>query len=170
MAKKLIFILLLYIGYNSYGQTNTVKLATIKNYIENINADKTLTTLKCNHTDFKSPITDGIETLYGYYEDGILVKIKHVQEVSPATQIFKIIHFKNNQVVAYRNVTQVHEYNEEKQQFNTEWKTTTDIKLFFNDGVIIELTAKGDNDISMHRLKDNMQNKIKEYKNMLLKK
>jgi hypothetical protein len=168
--KRLLLLLLCYLPLNVLAQKNLWTEEAIKEYTKTIDADQTLTKVVCNHAEFKDAITDGVETLYAYYEDGVLVKIRHYQTISPATEIFYILHFKNNQVVSCRYVTQNKKYNETSESFEDKWIVDKDINMYYVNKKTIELTAKGDNNISLKALQMQMNNKLVEYKNMLRKK
>jgi hypothetical protein len=168
--KNILTALFICLSFTITAQTNLLTESAIKEYTANIDADQTLTKVVCSHNEFKNAITDGLETLYAYYQDGELVKIKHYQNVSPATEIFYIIHLQNNQIVSYRYVVQSKEYNQTTESFGTEWIIDKQIRLFYANKKIIELTTRGNNEISMKSLNEQVNNKIQEYKNMLRKK
>ncbi len=169
--KTFIILTILFCTKAIYAQSTVNKVTAIKAYVNSVYNNQTLTTKRCSHSDFENAITDGIEILKGYYEDGQLVSILHSQDISPATQIFYRFYLQNNKIVSYRIVSQIAVFDEHTQTFNREkWNIEYDVNIYLENKNVLEVTTKGSYTFSLINELAIAKNSFEIYKKMLQKK
>jgi hypothetical protein len=129
-------------GMASFAQTDN-SVNNIRKAVEQINADKSLTTKTLENEQFLQQVTDGGGQLTGYFKNGELIKIVERIGLSSCVDITEY-YIQNNKLIFVYARGKEFEYIDSLAAFNSSiQKLTMECRFYYKDGALLTSVLTG---------------------------